>query len=175
MNRIHVVGRKNHGKTTLILDLIAELLRRGLRVGTIKHSGHAHELDTPGKDSFRQRHAGASPAAVVTRNLVAVYMDRRGETDLYDRLGPLFAPCDLVLVEGHLDADGDAVKLEVWREAVGGPCLASERSDVTAVVTDDRPDVAVPIWPRSDVAQLVRRLSRIISIGASMRDFRTKS
>jgi molybdopterin-guanine dinucleotide biosynthesis protein B len=156
MKRVHIVGRKNHGKTALILDLIAELSRRGLRLGTIKHSGHAHELDTPGKDSFRQRRAGASPAAVVTRDLMAVYLDCPEKVDLYDRLAPLFVSCDLVLVEGDVDASD--VKLEVWREAVGGPCLAAERSDIAAVVTDDRPVVSVPVWPRSDVAQVAGRL-----------------
>jgi len=156
MNRVHVIGRKNHGKTTLILELIAELSRRGLRVGTIKHSGHAHELDTPGKDSYRQRTAGACPAAVVTRDLVAVYLDRREEEDLYDRLAPLFASCDLVLVEGHVDSGG--LKLEVWREAIGGACLAAQRPDVAAVISDDRPAVPVPIWSRGNVDRLADRL-----------------
>ena len=156
MNRVNIVGRKNHGKTTLIIELIEGLSRRGLLVGTIKHSNHAHELDTPGKDSYRQRLAGASPAAVVSRDLVAVYMDCRDEMDLYDRLAPLYASCDVVLVEGHIHSSG--VKLEVWREAVGGACLASERSDIAAVITDDRPAVPIPIWPRSDVDQLAGRL-----------------
>jgi molybdopterin-guanine dinucleotide biosynthesis protein B len=154
MNRVHVVGRKNHGKTTLILDLIEELRRRGLRVGTIKHTSHAHELDAPGKDSHRHRLAGADPVAVVTPDLVGLYVSRPADDDdFYRRLAPLFADCDLVLVEGHLEAD--ALKVEVWREALGGPCLASAAHGVAAVITDDRPEVAVPLWPRSDPGRVV--------------------
>ena len=48
MNRIHIIGRKNHGKTTLIVELIEEFTRLGLSVGAIKHTSHSHELDVPG-------------------------------------------------------------------------------------------------------------------------------
>lgn len=152
MKPVHIVGRKNHGKTGLVVDLVAELSRRGLRVGTVKHSSHAHELDTPGKDSFRHRQAGADPAAIATQNLIGLYLPRDARADFYDQLAPMFASCELVLVEGHLEGPG--VKIEVWREALGGECLASQRDDVAAVVTDDRPEVGVPLWPRCDVAQL---------------------
>ena len=70
-------------------------------------------LDTPGKDSFRHRQAGAAPSVVVTRDLVGVYLPRTAETDFYDRLAPLFSNCELVLIEGHLDGPG--IKIEVWR------------------------------------------------------------
>ncbi len=156
MQPIHIVGRKNHGKTTLILELVGELTRRGLRVGTIKHTSHVHELDTPGKDSHRQRHAGADPAAVVTNDLIGLYFCRDPDADFYDRLEPLFADCEVVLVEGHLAGPGK--KVEVWREAVGGPCLAGEHDQIVAVVTDDRPDIPLPLWSRSNLAQLVDQL-----------------
>ncbi len=156
MQPIHIVGRKNHGKTTLILELVEELTRRGLRVGTIKHTSHVHELDTPGKDSHRQRQAGADPAAVVTNDLIGLYFRRDPESDFYDRLAPLFADCEVVLVEGHLAGPGKMV--EVWREAVGGPCLAGEHDQIVAVVTNDRPDVSLPLWPRSNLAQLADQL-----------------
>ncbi|MFZ1933205.1 MAG: molybdopterin-guanine dinucleotide biosynthesis protein B [Thermoguttaceae bacterium] len=160
MKRVHIVGRKNHGKTTLILQLVAELTRRGLRVGTIKHTSHIHELDTPETDSHRHRQAGAAPAAIITGNLIAVYIPKRGESDDYKSLEPLFAGCDLVLVEG--DCGGAGTKLEVWREAAGGRCLASEGSNVAAVLSDDRPEVNVPVWPRSDVATVANRILSIV-------------
>ena len=64
MRRLHVLGRKNHGKTTLVAELVAELTRRGWRIGTIKHTHHHHELDTPGKDSWMHRQAGAREVLV---------------------------------------------------------------------------------------------------------------
>ena len=159
MHRIHIVGRKNHGKTTLIVDLVEEFCRRGIRVGTIKHSRHVHELDTPGKDSYRHRLAGGQPAAIVTQDSVGVFMSRQGQTE-YERLEGLFAACQVVLVEGDIDASG--LKIEVWRGAPGCVCLATEREDIVAVVSDDRPDVSVPVWPRGDVARLADRVSALV-------------
>ncbi len=34
MRRIYIIGGKNHGKTMLVAELVTELTRRGLRVGT---------------------------------------------------------------------------------------------------------------------------------------------
>ncbi|MFH1921604.1 MAG: molybdopterin-guanine dinucleotide biosynthesis protein B [Planctomycetota bacterium] len=164
MNPIHVIGRKNHGKTTLIVDLVGRLNEQGVRVGTIKHTSHAHELDTPGKDSHRHRVAGASPAAIVSDGLVALYIQRNLDTDCYDQLAPLFSDCDLVLVEGH--SGSPAVKVEVWRREAGGPPLALARDDVAAVITDDPIETDAPVWPRSDLAALARHVLALLHPGS---------
>ena len=156
MKPIHVVGRRNHGKTTLLVELVEEISHRGVRVGTIKHSSHSHELDTPGKDSFRHRQAGATPAAIITEDLIGVFVPRGDGADFYDCLTGMFAGCDLVLVEGHLDGPG--AKIEVWRQSVGQPPLAAERDDVVAVISDDPVSLEVPVWPRNDLAGLADRL-----------------
>lgn len=155
MNRIHIVGRKNHGKTTLIVELLHELRARGVRVGSIKHSSHAHELDTPGKDSHRHRQAGAEPASIVTPDSIGLFLPRPA-TSVYDLLEPLYADCELVVVEGNIDAVG--IKIEVWRAEMGTPCLASERSDIAAVISDDQPPVSTPVWPRGAVTRIVDRI-----------------
>lgn len=162
MNCLHVVGRKNHGKTTLIVELVQEFCRRGIRIGTIKHSRHAHELDTPGKDSYRHRQAGGQPAAIITPDSVGVFLSLHGES-VYQRLEPLFADCQIVIVEGHIDAPG--MKIEVWREAIGGACLAGDRADIVAVVTDGHPRLSVPLWPRSDIVGLTDRVSALMKCG----------
>ncbi|MHB0956396.1 MAG: hypothetical protein ACYC0X_10675 [Pirellulaceae bacterium] len=41
---------------------------------------------------------------------------------------------------------------------MGSPCLASERAQIAAVIRDDAPVVAAPVWPRSDVVALADRL-----------------
>lgn len=155
MNRIHIVGRKNHGKTTLIVELLHELRTRGVPVGSIKHSSHTHELDTPGKDSHRHRQAGAEPASIVTPTSIGVFLPRPA-TSVYDLLEPLYADCDLVIVEGNIDAVG--TKIEVWRAAMGTPCLAADHADIRAVISDDQPPVSIPTWPRGDVVRIVDRM-----------------
>ena len=158
MKRVHIVGRRNHGKTTLVVDLVQEFYRRGIRVGTIKHSRHVHELDTPGKDSYRHRAAGSQPAAIITGDSVGVVLSRDGRCE-YERLEPLFSECQIVLVEGNIDTVG--VKVEVWRAEISDSCLAAERSDIAAVVSDTRPDVAVPVWSRRDIARLADEIWKL--------------
>jgi molybdopterin-guanine dinucleotide biosynthesis protein B len=155
MNVVHLVGRRNHGKTTLLVELVRELRGRGVRLGTIKHSSHSHELDTPGKDSHRHRQAGAAPTAIICANLTAVFVPAAGG-DPYALLAPLYAQTDLVFVEGHLDGPGR--KLEIWRAELGTSPLCRERADIEALITDDPVEVSVPIWPRADIGVLADRL-----------------
>jgi molybdopterin-guanine dinucleotide biosynthesis adapter protein len=163
LNRLHVVGRKNHGKTTLLVSLIKECVRRGLRVGTIKHSAHVHPLDVPGKDSYRQREAGAEPSVLATQNGIGVFLRREPEHDIYARLEPMFAGVDLLLVEGDVQHSGP--KIEVWRAYVGGTCLAQDFPSILAVVSDDPVETSVPVWPRSDVATLTGRVLALLAEG----------
>ena len=94
---------------------------------------------------------GGEPAAVVTRNLIGVFLPRP-DACVYERLATLYADCEIVIVEGDIEAPG--VKIEVWRAAAGSTCLAAERSDIVAVVSDDGPLVRVPVWPRQDIIRL---------------------
>ena len=152
MKRVHVVGVKNSGKTTLIEELVRELVRRGYRVGTIKHSSHRHDVDVPGKDSHRHGLAGGCPAALVTADSVGVFFPAPPGQEVYEELAPWYAACDLVIVEGGLDAR--APKVEVWRRGLAGVPLAAGRSDIAAVVTDEAVEIAVECWPRSSVSHV---------------------
>ena len=151
MNLVHIIGRQDHGKTTLVRELIAEISRHGVRVGSIKHSSHAHELDSPGKDSHAHRAAGANPAAIMAANLTAIYFEPAPDEDVYARIAPIFSACDLVLVEG--DPAGPGAKIEVWRAGQGTAPLAAERGGVAAIVTDDPVDTGLvkKVLKRSDL------------------------
>ncbi len=162
MRVLHVVGRQNNGKTTLVCELIAELSARGFRVGTIKHSAHDHEFDRPGKDSHRHRLAGARPAGVISAGQLAVFLPRLSEEDPIRSLEPIFETCDLVLVEGFIEREGP--KIEVWRREIGKPLLANERPGIVAVVSDDAPNAPVPVWPRSDVPGVASRVLATVGL-----------
>jgi len=160
MNRIHIVGGKNHGKTTLVTELVAEFRSRGLTVGTIKHTHHQHELDTPGKDSHRHRESGASVAGILSRSMNAVFWPNDGASDSagddseerYRCFEPAFANCQVVIVEG--DTRTTAPKLEVWRAARDTPPITHRLTNVRAIVTDDAMEAAVPVLPRTDIAAI---------------------
>jgi molybdopterin-guanine dinucleotide biosynthesis protein B len=170
MKRIHILGRKNHGKTTLLVELVEHLTARGFRVGTIKHTHHAHELDTPGKDSHRHRAAGASVSAILSRSLNAVFWplelrqigNEATTADRYAAFELYFATCDLVLVEGDTTCQG--TKIEVWRQAVGSEPMALSDSQIRAVVTDDAVEVTVPCVPRSDIAAIAANVLQLAGL-----------
>ncbi|MCP4132345.1 MAG: molybdopterin-guanine dinucleotide biosynthesis protein B [bacterium] len=162
MNTIHIVGRQNNGKTTMLVELIEELTGRGLTVGTIKHSSHVHELDKPGKDSFRHREAGSNPTAIVTANQVAVYLPREENKEPLDQIKSLYADTDLILIEGYIDGPG--IKVEVWRKEMETQPLIFERGDITAVITDDDIDTDLPILPRKDIAAIGDAICKLAGI-----------
>ncbi len=165
MRRIHIIGRKNSGKTTLVVELVEHLTSAGYRIGTIKHTHHRHELDTPGKDSHRHREAGATSVGILSQGLVAVFqpISTDGETvDRYAVLAPSFATCDLVLVEG--DSQTTATKVEVWRAATTFEPLANEDQTISAVITDDPIDTTLPVWPRASVPAIAESILKLCDV-----------
>lgn len=168
MKRVHILGRKNHGKTTLVVELVSYLAEHGYRVGAIKHTHHEHQLDTPGKDSYRHREAGATVSAILSPGMNAVFWTPpprpRGEPAAYDEFAPHFASCDLVIVEG--DTLASAPKVEVWRAAVGSQPLAADDETIAAVITDDELPLARTVWPRNDVARIAEGVLRLLRVEA---------
>ncbi len=153
--RIHLIGRKNSGKTTLVAELVAHWRAQGHRIGTIKHTHHHHELDTPGKDSHRHHQAGAAVVGIVARQASAVFWSADQDDpkqDRYAAMAPMFAGCDLVIVEG--DSQTDAPKIEVWRAASGETPYSATDPTILALVTDDPVEVDAPCLPRSQVSKL---------------------
>jgi molybdopterin-guanine dinucleotide biosynthesis protein len=67
-------------------------------------------------------------------------------------MAPLFADCDLVLVEG--DSQTAAPKIEVWRAQLGTTPIASGDNSILAVVSDDPCPAHVPTLRRSDIAEV---------------------
>jgi molybdopterin-guanine dinucleotide biosynthesis adapter protein len=143
-------GQSGAGKTTLLERLLPALARRGIRVGALKHSGHPHSFDVPGKDSDRLRRAGAVAVAVQGPSGLAWFGPAlRGGARAMARLLP---PCDLVLAEGFKSER--LPRVEVHRRAVGGPFLCARDRGVVAVVSDEPPPRRLPTFHPDDVEGL---------------------
>ena len=153
MKVIGIAGYSGSGKTTLIEKVIPLLVREGLRVSLIKHAHHEFDVDQPGKDSYRHRHAGCSEVLVSSSKRWAVMHELRGAAEpvLPDLLKKL-SPCDVVLVEGY---KSEAIpKIEVHRRERSATLLCrGEESDPTlvAVASDEPLDLDVPIFDIDDV------------------------
>lgn len=131
---ISIVGHSGAGKTTLVEKLIRELVGRSLQVATLKHAHHKVELDTPGKDSFRYKEAGAVMSLLLTRDalqLVADAIDNRDPEQLANRY---MNDADIVLAEGFSHAPG--AKIEVLRRANEKPPRCIIEDGLIAMVTD---------------------------------------
>lgn len=143
MKVIGLAGWSGAGKTTLVAKLIPALAARGLAVSTIKHAHHAFDVDTPGKDSWTHRQAGAREVLVSSANRFALMHELRGapEWSLPQLLGKL-SPCDLVIVEGFKRCGHP--KIEVHRGANGKPFLWPDDEDVRGIATDVEPGPGAP-------------------------------
>ena len=166
MKPIHIIGQPGSGKTTLIVDIIQELNKQNIKVGTIKHSAHVHELDKPGKDSFRHRKAGASPVSMITEEMTAVYLPIKMKPQTL--LDNYYSNIDIVLIEGWISGPHD--KIEIWRKAVKRPPLFFNISHVKAIVSDDILDPEIMsqankrkilCFRRNEITQLVDNIIKI--------------
>jgi len=157
-----VTGWKNAGKTTLVERLIAEFVRRGLRVATIKHAHHDVEIDQPGRDSFRHRAAGAVEVALVGGLRYAI-MREQEEPTLAEVLVRL-APADLILIEGFKREPHP--KIEV--RGGSGPSLAANDPSIVAIAADAAPsDTQLPWFKRDDVTGIADFVANIIAAGTA--------
>ncbi len=137
-NIIGITGWKNSGKTTLTEKLVAELVKRGFRIATVKHAHHEFDIDHEGRDSYRHRKAGASEVAIVSSRRWALIHELEGETEppLQVVLARL-SPCDLVIVEGY-KRDGH-MKIEVRRKDARDIIpLAPTDASIIAIASDVR-------------------------------------
>jgi len=131
------VASSGTGKTTLLVELIPLLRQRGLRVALIKHTHHDFDMDTPGKDSFRLRQAGANPVLIGSRHRWTLMKETPGQEEpvLADLVARLEGDePDLILVEGFRHER--IPKIEVHRPSLGRPLLYPEDPSVIAIATD---------------------------------------
>ncbi|MFL2640183.1 MAG: molybdopterin-guanine dinucleotide biosynthesis protein B [Dehalococcoidia bacterium] len=112
---ICIAGARHVGKTTVLETLIPRIIDRGYTVAAVKYSTHAHELDTPGKNSWRLKKAGAEITAMVTPEEIAEYRPMKTPIKISDFL-ERYREYDVVLTEGISQDDYPTV--EILREEV---------------------------------------------------------
>lgn len=137
------------GKTALLKQVIPLLTARGLRVGLIKHSHHAFEIDHPGKDSHTLRLAGANPVMLSSARRRAIIMEHSEPKDpvLNEELAHFEqAGLDLILVEGFRHERFP--KIELHRPILGKPLLYPNDDTILAIAAD------APLVPEPPIRRL---------------------
>jgi molybdopterin-guanine dinucleotide biosynthesis protein B len=149
MRTFGFAGFSGSGKTTLIEQLIPRFVKRGLSVSLIKHAHHTFDVDQPGKDSYRHRHAGATEVLVTSSRRWVLMHELRGEAEpSFDEQLKHLSPCDLLLVEGFKYAP--IPKLEVWRAATGEALLHPNDPHIVAVASDEKVATKLPLLDLND-------------------------
>jgi molybdopterin-guanine dinucleotide biosynthesis protein B len=158
-----VAGWSGSGKTTLIEKLIPRFTARGLRVSLIKHAHHTFDVDQPGKDSYRHRHAGASEVLVTSSRRWVLMHELRGaqEPSFEDQVKHL-SPCDLLIVEGFKHAA--IPKLEVWRTVTGEGMLHPQDPHIVAVASDAKVETRLPLLDLNDDAGIADFMVRHLKL-----------
>jgi molybdopterin-guanine dinucleotide biosynthesis protein B len=140
---VAVIGHSGSGKTTFLEKLIPELTRRGLKVGSIKHDVHGFEMDKPGKDSWRHKHAGALTTVISSPYQIGMVMDVEYD-HRPDELLSLFSGMDIILTEGYKRSN--IPKLEIFRAETTPEPLCKNDEKLMALITDAHIDLNVPVF-----------------------------
>jgi len=134
----------------LIERVIPLLTGRGLEVSLVKRSHHAFEIDVPGKDSYRHRHAGCREVLISSATRWAHIHELRGQPEqTLQQLIERISPCDLLLVEGF---KREAIpKMEIFRQANAKQPLHPRDAHIVAIAADRRFDTALPQFDLDDI------------------------
>ncbi|WP_337019380.1 molybdopterin-guanine dinucleotide biosynthesis protein MobB [Leclercia sp. AS011] len=135
------------GKTTLLKAIIPALCARGVRPGLIKHTHHNMDVDTPGKDSYELRKAGAAQTLVASSQRWALMTETPDEEEidlayLISRMD--HSRLDLVLVEGFKHEP--VAKILLFRSDTGHDINELTLDEhVIAVASDEVFSLPVPV------------------------------
>ncbi len=160
-----ITGWKNSGKTTLTEKLVAELVRRGWRVSTVKHAHHDFDIDKEGADSFRHRQAGATEVAVVSgRRWALMHELREEEEPPLAAILKRMAPADIVIVEGYKREGHKKIEAR-RREARSQERLSAGDPNIVAIAADGpRPGETLPVFDLDDIPAIADFVERMTGL-----------
>ena len=140
MFAVGFVGPSGVGKTTLMEKVLARLVSRGRTVSAVKSTHHDTDLDSPGKDSWRYRTAGAKEVVLAGDKRWALMRETEGQKVSLQEILSRMDAIDIVLVEGYKGEEG-IPRILVHRKN----CAQALRMlpGVAAIATDD-PDLEIP-------------------------------
>lgn len=155
---IGLAGYSGSGKTTFLEKLIAELKRRGYRVGVIKHTHHPVEFDQPGKDTWRHSRAGADVVALAAPGGVSLVRKFEREPGP-EKVISMIDGVDVIVIEGY--KKGKWPKIEIFQQGVDKrPAIPAE--ELLAVVGDVPQSTGVPHFGLDDVVGTADLIERVI-------------
>jgi|LGVE01.1.fsa_nt_gb molybdopterin-guanine dinucleotide biosynthesis protein B len=148
---VSIVGKSNVGKTTVVINVLVELKKRGYRVATIKHHNHMSHFDQEGKDTYEHYQAGADRVIISSPKAYGVFTKVDNELELSELIA-LNKDLDLVIVEGYKNTKNN--KIEIVRSARSNEMICSEE-EVCALITDTDIKIKKPTFHLNDYVGIV--------------------
>lgn len=131
---VSVVGPSKADRTLIVEKLIVELRKRGYKIATVKRDAHSHDLDTPGKTSWRHSQAGAQAVIVSSAKRITLFKQVDKEWNLNQLTEEFLSDADIVITDGF--AGEKKPKIKVLLSLAEEDNHISE-SELFSVVTTD--------------------------------------
>jgi len=131
---VSFVGTSGCGKTTLIVKVIEELVKRGYKVSTVKHDAHDFQMDKEGKDTWKHKKAGASTVLISNKSKYAIISDVEKEKSIFELVEMLPAYTDVIIAEGFKQELQH--KIEVFRRGYSRQLQCGKDPNLLAIATD---------------------------------------
>jgi len=97
---VGIYGYQDAGKTKLVEQLVAALVKKGYKVSTVKHTPHDKTIDCEGKDTWRHWKAGSDPVVFSSKTETAIIKhSRTSANDIANIVMREYSP-DVLIVEG---------------------------------------------------------------------------
>ena len=148
---VGIVGWKDVGKTFFVTEIINLLVKKGYKVGTIKHAHHDFDIDKQGTDSFKHRQSGASEVIISSSKRWAKIIENNNKTE--KKLNELlreFIDVDLIIVEGFKNENHPKIEIISQNSKI----VNNEIKNVVAIVADQKTKSNIPLFMRNDVESL---------------------
>lgn len=148
---VSFVAKSGTGKTTLLEKVIAELKKRGWKVGVIKHDAHRFDIDHQGKDSHRLTAAGADTMLISSPEKLAVVKKHRASPPIEELIADYFSDADIILTEGFKKSGLPKIEVNRAERSTGLLCRGEEHDQtLIAVASDQQLELDVPLLDLND-------------------------
>ena len=95
-----IYGFQDAGKTKLVEELVAALVKKGYRVASVKHTPHSKSIDCEGKDTWRHWVAGRDPVVFSSNVETSIIKHSMMRMDDIARMVMTQFHPDVLIIEG---------------------------------------------------------------------------
>jgi len=164
---IGFVGDKKSGKTAVLETVIAELKKKGGKVGVIKHTTHGFQLDYPRTDSAKLAKAGAKKVVLLGHGRIGLYGQEKREPGPEQVRDLYLSDLDLVLLEGFKNALVPKVLVALNAPA---PKWAKETGGLIAAVSSKKTGLKLKHFKPGQTKQLAKLIESYIKTHRAKRE-----